>query len=334
MFLDVAEDIKEGYFLTMILAPRNCGKTYSVTQHILEQVEKNLTEDDCKWRFLYIRRRWKNELESAKDSLFSRDDEKQRIVSKGKKYYYVRENEQIYCGECAPLSSLKARGQEIANLRFILFDEFTAKVGELYLPNEFFIFASAIETLVRLRTGVQIVMLGNAGKFINPYTIGFCINIPFSQKKYTDRERSILYRIYDDEKYMTQRKDSPVARLFKGSAYDSWAGSISFFDDDDRNVESLARDSVILCTIEYTKGIFGLYASKSQQKLYIHQVEKPSLKHFVLNPFSIEKGKEILTRGHPITKLFRALYTKGYVYYTSKKTKSLSENIIDYLISI
>lgn len=328
--INIKNDLAKGYFMTMVIAVRNSGKTYSAVEAIQDMVRSGFDPlHGCRFRFLYLRRRWDNELKYAKDSLFA-DHDDLHFYCKGKEYYYVYNGKSYPCGQCAPLSTLKSRGIQVPHLKLIFFDEFTAKPGETYLPGEFITYAGAIETLVRVKTDVRILLCGNAGRFYNPYTINYNINLVEGQYKYTLPENGVHLHIYGKE-YARLRNESPVGKLFKGTAYDAWAGSVDWEEENWANIEPRPRRSRDICSIRYYNDTFLISATDEGQKIYVQIGSRMECHHYTFDTQNVSENALYFGRKNPIMNLFRNLFGVGRVYFVNRKTASLFLPILDFI---
>lgn len=326
MFIDVENDLNKNFFLTMIYSARTGGKTYSTVNYAYKMISESFDGKNVNKKFFYIRRRYKNELEFAKNTLFSRFAD---IENNGRRFYLKRGNKKFLCGRCAALSELKSRGLEIEDLSLIIFDEFTIKQGETYLNNEFNIFASMLDTIVRLRENVQIIMLGNANMFYNPYTINLNIK---RQDEYIDFNRSIYLKIYSAE-ITTERQTSCVAKLLAGTAYDEWASSVDFEEDHYLNIEKVSKNSKVVCTVEYNQFIFAFLVDNLEKKIFIKKVTKKHQNHYTFSLKNISDTVKLFSSYHPFFKFFRQMYTVGKVYFNNVETKSEFLDILNLIIS-
>lgn len=327
MFIDVAEDLKKGFFLTMIYSARTGGKTYSTINYIYKLISDSFDGKNVNKKFFYIRRRYKNELEFAKDGLFSRFSD---MSCQGRKFFLHKGKKKFLCGRCAALSELKSRGLEVEDLAIIFFDEFTIKQGETYLSNEFNIFASMLDTIVRLRENVQIILTGNANMFYNPYTINLNIR---RQDEYIDFHRSIYLKIYSSD-ITNEREGSAVSRLLSGTAYDDWASNVDFEEDHYLNIEKSSKNAKIVCTLEYDTIIFAFCIDSFEKKIFIKKVNKKHQNHYTFSMKNISENVQLFSNYHPFFKFFRQMYTVGRVFFENVKTKSEFYDVLSLIISI
>lgn len=334
-FLDVADVLTDDFFVNMIIAGRNSGKTYSSVKLIAETALKEIDEDInvSKNTFIYLRRNDKNCLEIAKQNLFIKQH--YPIICRGNQYFIGKGKEAPLCGLAVPLSSVRSRGFEIPNLRYVFFDEFTVNMGYKYLKNEFTIFADFLESVCRLSEDVQVIMTGNSGNFYNPYIIGWNINCPFNQKRWSDRERSITFRNYVDNEFMVQRNNSRIAKLFKNTQYDEWAGQNQFTENTFFNVEKMPQKTKPYFCFAYGNTMFLFSYSQEMCKMYIsYYNNKMNIPVFQFNKENIQENMILFNSGNPYIRLLRHYFTYGRLCYTTEKIKYQFMPILQFIQSI
>lgn len=165
----------------LIIGERSNGKTYALLQESLKQFFSNGSHTA-------IVRRWKEDIIGSRASGIYQAINENGEVSKlsngdyeGVTYYAGRfyvcnydengkpiYNENDLLGYTFALSdSEHNKSVSYPKVRTIVFDEFLTK--GTYLVDEFVLFMNTVSTIVRLRTNVQIYMLGNTVNRYSPY---------------------------------------------------------------------------------------------------------------------------------------------------------------------
>jgi len=165
----------------VIFGERSNGKTYALLTEVLKQFVAN------KSQFAYVRR-WKEDITNRRaSSVFSglvNDGSVEKLTGgeytgvyywNGKFYLctYDEKGKAIYSdadclGYTFALSEAEHnKSNSYPRVGLIMFDEFLSK--SLYLQDEFVLFMNTVSTIVRLRTDVQIYMLGNTVNKYCPY---------------------------------------------------------------------------------------------------------------------------------------------------------------------
>lgn len=165
----------------VIFGERSNGKTYAVLHYVLEKFMKNREQ------FAYVRR-WKEDVIGRRASsvfnALASDGEIEKLSNgeyTGVYYYsgrfylctYDDKGKAIYSdsdllGYTFALSDTEHnKSNSYPKVSTIMFDEFLTK--GLYLQDEFVLFMNTVSTIVRLRTDVEIYMLGNTVNKFCPY---------------------------------------------------------------------------------------------------------------------------------------------------------------------
>lgn len=168
-------------FYYIVIGERSNGKTYSSLDYALERYFKKHEQ------FAYIRRFGEDIRKKQMDSLFAAHIANNRIfkLSGGEwdsiayytgKFKLVRHGEDgkienisdDYVGFAFDLNGMEHyKSISFPNVTTVIFDEFLSRSA--YLPNEFLLFTNTLSTIVRLRTNVKIIMLGNTVNRYSPY---------------------------------------------------------------------------------------------------------------------------------------------------------------------
>lgn len=168
----------------MIFGKRSNGKTYAVLDRMIKRYFESGVEG------AYIRRFSEDMRGKNGQTLFNNLVEKHRVekYSKGvwtdvyyygKRWYFCRweeddkghrqriTDEKPFCYGFVLSGQEHDKSTSYPNVGTIVFDEFLSRTG--YLPDEFILFMNTISTIARLRTDVEIYMLGNTVNKYCPY---------------------------------------------------------------------------------------------------------------------------------------------------------------------
>lgn len=171
--------------IAMIIGHRSAGKTYSFKDWAIRDFKKNGKQ------FMYIRR-YKNEIDAVKDTLFNDIVDKYNIdVCVEGKNVYMRDRPD---GEYSPKEIKKKfpwklfgyvvalsqqqmyKSSSFPDVNKMCFDEFIIENGrQKYLPNEVNDLLSLHFTIDRGRDDVRLIMLSNSGFIANPYFAAYDI---------------------------------------------------------------------------------------------------------------------------------------------------------------
>lgn len=175
----VMRDYPNAYYY-MVFGERSNGKTFSALDYAIERYVK------AGEQFAYVRR-WAEDIRKKNLSeLFRSLEETGRIqhwLAPWTRIYYgsdkfylertdedgkvIRSEEPIGYAFC--LTGMEHyKSISFPKVTTIIFDEFISRNG--YLPNEWILFTNTLSTIIRLRSNVKIVMLGNTvNKYGCPY---------------------------------------------------------------------------------------------------------------------------------------------------------------------
>lgn len=181
-FYDVKKTLKEypDAYYYVIYGERSNGKTYSALSLALENYFERGEQ------FAYLRRFGEDIRKKQLSNLFSAHIENALVtkLSKGEwtgvdytgnKFKLTRVNEDGSIetsdepiGFAFDLNSMEHyKSISFPKITLVIFDEFLSR--QSYLPNEFLLFTNTLSTIIRLRTNVKILMLGNTVNRYCPY---------------------------------------------------------------------------------------------------------------------------------------------------------------------
>lgn len=163
----------------VVFGERSNGKTYSALSYALERYVKSGEQ------FAYVRRFGEDIRKKNLSNLFSSHAENGFIkeVTSGifnsvnyttSKFYFESDTEDSTerseepCGYAFDLNSMEHyKSISFPKITTIIFDEFMSRSG--YLPNEWILFVNTVSTIVRQRSNIKIIMLGNTVNKVCPY---------------------------------------------------------------------------------------------------------------------------------------------------------------------
>lgn len=181
-FYDIKRTIRDypdaHYYV--VFGERSNGKTYSALSYAMERYVKSNEQ------FAYIRRFGEDIRKKNLVNLFSGHVDNGFIASvtngqwgsvnyTNSKFYLERVDEDGNaqksdepCGYAFDLNSMEHyKSTSFPRVTTIIFDEFMSRSG--YLPNEWILFVNTVSTIVRLRSNIKIIMLGNTVNKVCPY---------------------------------------------------------------------------------------------------------------------------------------------------------------------
>ena len=163
----------------VVFGERSNGKTFSALDYALEKYRKTGEQ------FAYIRRYGEDIRPKNLTNLFAGhvdsgrvakifDNEWSLVDYTRSKFYLAKTEEDKHIvaeepiGFAFDLNSMEHfKSTSFPKITTIIFDEFMSRSG--YLPNEWVLFANSLSTIIRLRSNVKIIMLGNTVNKFCPY---------------------------------------------------------------------------------------------------------------------------------------------------------------------
>ena len=334
VFWDVRDYINDETAIYMAVGIRNIGKTYSPVRYMRDQILAG-------HEVLYVRRRAAGELEQGKRNLFAgvEDIEVECVGNVFYKIEHVQATKRdgtikdeiikIPCGYAMALSSTKGiRGINCEAVNTVFFDEFTVtNAAGRYLKDEFVIFGEFMETVMRLRNDVKIIMSGNAFNFYNPYTVGWNIKLGKKQTKWLSRDHLISYQLVQGMEMQKQRAESISGKLFRGTEYDKAAGQNIFIINNDANVCRKPADAYPVLSVICQGKEFSIWTSR--QGVYVSNSSRnTTVQTYTVDRNKVSSGTTLLGRKTYAYLYIRNAYLKGALYYESEAIKDGFDNVI------
>ena len=181
IYLDLKKIISYGSLLNFIIAERGVGKTFGAKSYIIDHFKSKGKQS------VYVRR-YNRELQESlmkKGTPIFFDQIKNKYpndkLSNNSEVFYC--NGEI-CGFAVPLSTSNIlKSVSFENVDTIIFDEFIIDKGVYhYINNEVTLFMELLETIIRLKPNIKVLLLGNAISVTNPYFIELNLSIPYNSE--------------------------------------------------------------------------------------------------------------------------------------------------------
>lgn len=213
-FVDLREKMSK-YFIYSCTGGRGIGKTYSFAKLAIDEfVNKGKTSAYVRRRPIEIEGSETMFVKPFKDWQEDCGDSKDIVFKKGIYYY---DNEPFLW--FIPLNTAK-RGMTIPDCNKVMYDEYIPKDG-IYLKNEFKRFFDLYESLIRLRSGVDleddgriILCANNDGKY-NLYTNE--LKVIYNNDKYVKDDLMYFEIMKSSDSFVNARKKSRVGQVLANS---------------------------------------------------------------------------------------------------------------------
>ena len=224
-----------------------------------------------------------------------------------------------------------AKSSSFDDFAYLIFDEFIIEgQAKRYIGEECTVFASLMSTFLRDKNR-KIFLLGNKVKTINPYTIYF--NLPsFDCVKYMEDRSILVFAKYNDDQVEDNYKDTPLERILRGTPYYDYALRNTSLGDSQAFVKPRPKELQTAYVININGVPVGLFFDSSTSRLYFDTHCDTTVKtKFTFKRDNLAEGFMLLSRRFPISKIISESYSMGRVYFNDLKTKTITQELLDYL---
>ena len=248
--------------MNICVGQRGCGKTFQAKKWAIKKFIENGSQ------FIWIRR-YKTELKEL--STFFDDITSEGYFQghtfevKGKTAYIDGE----VSGYFVALSvSSNKKSVPYPKVDKIIFDEFMIEKGAIrYLPNEVETFLAFFDTVVRNRSNVRALLIGNNMSVVNPYFDYFKITIPHGTTFWCNETIAIEYTM--NEAFANQRLETPFGQLIKGTNYGNFSLENKSLRDNMNFIEPKSNTAKFKYNFQYEDKFFGVWFDLRNGKIYI-----------------------------------------------------------------
>ena len=165
-------------------------------------------------------------------------------------------------------TALKHKSVPFPSVRYIIFDEFIIdkKSNMRYLKNEVFVFLELLQSIMRLRSDVRVLFLGNSLSVVNPYFIYF--NIRRLTQEFTIRGEFAV-QLFKDSDYTQSMKDSRFGKLVSGSQYETYAIENEFIRDKETFIEKKSPSATYWFALKYDDDYISIWQDGKKGLYYV-----------------------------------------------------------------
>ena len=275
--------------MNAVIGARGFGKSYAFKKYPINRFIKKGEQ------FIYVRR-YKSELKKVGTYFDDVHPEfrNHSLIVKGRTFIIDDE----VAGYAIPLSTWQSeKSNAYPNVTTIIFDEFIRQKDKSgYLPNEVEAFLNLVDTVIRTRDNVRIILLSNATTVVNPYFLYFGIT-PDTNKRFTSKGE-IIVEIANSTDFMDFRKETAFGRLITGTEYANMAVKNEFTEDTDVFIEKRSKRSKFKFNITYEGKVYGIWLDVPSGLMYVSTAHDPSSKYsYVLSKDEMDEGS-IYMRGY------------------------------------
>lgn len=314
MYLDNRHIMSYGYPFNLIIGANGCGKTFASKKLIFK---KALYE---KKKFIWLRtsEAMIDELKSNEGRGFFVDlapyFKKLDGKIKGDTIYINNE----YVGYLMSVSTFfNKKGRSFNDIDYIVYDEFIDELVQKRLKNKTLAFIKALESIVRLKKNVKIIMNANALDKGDEILQLFDFKIK-DYGYYINKELgAILWYVEDDATYHEEHKKSLGGRLMPSYVLEN-----RFNDREFTYFTALPPNAKYLMTLEGENGKMALY--NYMQDIYVSPVSDSDPKITLVRTIG-EISKSSTQIKKPILETIRRLYAQHRIRF---KNVFLEKNFI------
>lgn len=326
-YFNLHDILSRNAILNMIIGHRSAGKTYSFKEWSIKDWKKNGKE------FMYIRR-YKNEIDNVKDTLFDDIADKYNIEVRciGKKYEARNiptdeDIENLSDKELRKKYPWKTFGWAIAlsqqqmyksaswpNVNKMCLDEFIIEnPRQHYLENEVNQLLSLYFTIDRNRGDVRIILLSNSGFLSNPYFTEYDIKAKDIMKSHWIKRKNgfVVCNYYENEENSKELTNSNLGKI-STDKYKDYAINNEFADANNNFViEKKPKGYSYVITITDGETKLDLYRSTGNNDDVFNTIW-----------VTIGKGNNMLST-NPSMPIENAPYQREYISFLRNLTHKL-----------
>ena len=333
MFFDVNKIIDTLPTMTMIIGGRGIGKTFSAKRYCIEDFLKTGNQ------FMWVRRT-------------SAQIEPSRIFGDIVDYipntisYKVGDTGQLttiyiddkLAGFMASVSTgYNLKSQSFPKVNKIIYDEFLKTENERRIKNEPFLFLEMVESVIRLKPDLKILLLANSTNLNNDYFSYFQIvldDIIENHNLIKINQSLAVLKLADNEDYINKKLNTPFGKLIQNTPYYDYAvkndwntGFTNRMYIDETLNRYPSKDDFSLCV--GNSYYYFTPMDKYKCKLFISKQDKPSLNCYTHIIDFVEKGVNYIDY-----RTLRNMLDKYTPLFYDNKIKFDSINTFNKLISL
>jgi hypothetical protein len=305
-------------FLNFLLGGRGIGKSFSMKQYVINRFIKRGEQ------FVYLRR-YKTELKHV-DRFF------QDLLSEGKFTDHSLEvkNREFFvdskrAGYALPLSTwLQNKSDSYPSVTTIIFDEFLIEKGNLhYLQNEVDSFLNMVDTIVRNRDNVRVVLMANATTVTNPYFIYFGLQ-PDITKRFNVYD-SIVIELPPSKEFAHVREQTAFGKLIRNTEYGSFSLDNKFKNDSDVFIETRSKNSMFLFGCMFEGQQLGVWIDYTKGRMYVSYDIDPSGTWYAMTTDDHTPNLLLMRnwRKNSLLSRLAQAFTNGYLRFDNQNIKNL-----------
>ena len=335
IFLDFNKILSYNSLITIVIAERGVGKTFGCKKYIVKHFKAKHKQS------VYIRR-YNRELQ---ESLMKKGcpiffDQIKNEFPKDK---LSNNSEVFYCnneisGFAVPLSTSNIlKSVSFENVDTIIFDEFIIDNTGVYhyIKNEVTLFMELLETIIRLKPNIKVILLGNAISITNPYFIELNLSLPYNSEykifKRDDKGQPLLMVYYGKNlKYREEKKKSRFGQLISDTSYGKYAIDNEMLRDSKSFLGKKTPNAKFYFILKLNNKNIGIWIDYKEEKMFISYDYDPlcPVIFSMTNEDHDENTLLLRCRTSPFFKSIIEYYRSAKLYFENQQIKNQVMNIL------
>jgi hypothetical protein len=302
----------------MVLGGRGIGKSFSVKEYVIKRfIKKNE-------QFVYLRR-YKTELKKIdrffQDLIAENKFTNHSLEVKNREFFVDNQR----AGYALPLSTwLQNKSDSYPNVTTVMFDEFLVEKGNLhYLQNEVDSFLNMIDTIVRNRSNLRVILLANAVTVTNPYFVYWGLQ-PNINKRFNVYD-NIVVELPPSQEFANIREKTPFGQLIKGTEYGDFSLDNKFKNDSDVFLEKRSKNSMFMFGCMFENQQLGVWIDYTKGRMYVSNDIDPSGKWYAMTTDDHTPNLLLMKnwRKNSLLSRLAQAFTNGYLRFDNQNIKNL-----------
>lgn len=335
IWLDFNKILSYGSLLNFIIAERGVGKTFGAKSYIIDHFKSKGKQS------VYVRR-YNRELQETlmkKTTPIFFDQVKTKYsndkLSNNSEVFYC--NGEI-CGFAVPLSTSNIlKSVSFEKVDTIIFDEFIIDNTGIYhyIKNEVTLFMELLETIIRLKPNIKVLLLGNAISITNPYFTELNLSLPYNSEfkifKRDDKGQPLILVYYGKNlKYREEKKKSRFGQLINGTKYGNYAIDNVMLRDSKAFIQKKTPNSKFYFIFKLNNKNIGIWIDYQEQKMFISNDYDPlcPVIFSMTNEDHDEHTLLIRARTSPFFKSIIEYYRNARLCFENQQIKNQVMNIL------
>lgn len=306
---------------------RGMGKTYDAKKR---SVRKAIRKGE---QFIYLRR-YKEEMQIARRTFFAdfahefpdydfrvsgweaqmasvetRDDKKREWITIG---FFI-----------ALSQGQNVKSGSFHNVTTIIFDEFIAEHGRIYLKDEANAFLGFYSTVDRNQDKTIVLFCANSVSIMNPYFTYFEIRPDKLPEISSSHGGYIACHFPEAAEFKNSVYETRFGKFIQGTEYGDYAVENKFDDNGENLIDIKPPSARHHFNLETKYGTVSVWLDRKTQSYYVQRkLPKDSVMDLTLLPEKMEPGKQLVSFTDPLLQYLRTAFKTGRVYFDRPSSRN------------